>query len=106
MFTQTKSRTTVLLSGVAALAGAIGLLIVTAIGMGLGGNYFNPFKDYNETSLPFQAECTAKDSDGKCLKATCKKDADSDCTLFAAGCLRVDGYYAGSSDGGSCSRIL
>ena len=35
MFTQTKSRTTILLSGVAALAGAIGLLIVTASGMGL-----------------------------------------------------------------------
>ena len=58
------------------------------------------------TSLPFQQECVAKDANGGCLKYTCKADAASDCSGFANGCVHGGNYYAGSSEGGACSKVL
>lgn len=52
-------------------------------------------------------ECVAAHPDGqRCNKKTCKKDATSDCADFAARCVEYGHHYAGTSDGGSCSRVL
>ena len=69
------------------------------------GDNFNPFKNTGGTSLPFMSECT-KMIGGECYQATCKEDATSNCSDFAKGCLNNDGYYKGSGEGGTCSRIL
>jgi hypothetical protein len=52
-------------------------------------------------------ECVAAHPDGvQCNKKTCKKDDKSDCADFASACLNSGHYYAGTSDAGTCSRIL
>jgi hypothetical protein len=66
----------------------------------------NPFTDYGRASTYFESECTVKTNNGDCVKATCKEDAVSNCNDWAAGCLNHDGYYQGSSSGGTCSKIL
>ena len=59
-----------------------------------------------ETAVAFERECTQRDEGGNCLQASCKADADSDCTTFAAGCVREGHHYAGTSDGGMCTAVL
>jgi hypothetical protein len=66
----------------------------------------NPLTDYGGANPYFESECTVKTSSGECVKATCKEDAVSNCNDWAAGCLNHDGYYQGSSAGGTCSKIL
>jgi hypothetical protein len=52
-------------------------------------------------------QCVAAHPDGvQCNKKTCAKDSKSDCAEFASACLNSGHYYAGSNDGGTCSRIL
>jgi hypothetical protein len=41
-----------------------------------------------------------------CVKVSCKKDQASGCADFASGCCRNNGYYTGSSESGSCSKIV
>jgi hypothetical protein len=86
------------------VAGAEGAVIVSACG-GTPAN-IDPFKDSGVTSLPFTMDCVAKDSNGNCVKSQCKKDATSGCADYASGCLKHDGYYAGTDEGGTCSKIL
>ena len=58
-------------------------------------------------SVAFQTECVGpKNADGTCNKATCKKDAESDCTLFSTSCLKDGHHYEGTNDGGTCTRVL
>lgn len=58
-------------------------------------------------SVAFQHECVGpKNADGTCNKATCKKDAESDCDLFSTSCLRAGHKYEGTNDGGTCTRVL
>jgi hypothetical protein len=78
---------------VAGRSAFVSLLILTA--------YMNPRDNFNPF---FATECTSKDSNGNCLKVTCKSDATSDCQVFAAGCLRVGANYNGSKDSGECTR--
>jgi hypothetical protein len=66
----------------------------------------NPLTQYGGANPYFESECTVKTSGGECVKATCKEDAVSNCNDWAAGCLNHDGYYQGSSSGGTCSKIL
>ncbi len=70
-----------------------------------GSSDINPFLS-TQTSIPFTMECTKKDDHGNCLEVECKKDADSGCSLFASGCLKHDGYFKGSDEGGTCTRIM
>jgi hypothetical protein len=56
--------------------------------------------------VPFQQECVAKDAEGGCLKYTCKADQASDCAGFANGCVRGGNHYAGTAEGGACSKVL
>jgi hypothetical protein len=56
-------------------------------------------------------ECTVKNPNGTegtdyCNVKTCKKDAESDCTDFAAACLDTGNHYGGTSDAGTCTRVL
>lgn len=88
---------------------AISLLILTACAMNparamnLRANV-NPFKSYGATAY-FKSECTTK-INGDCVAAKCKQDAESNCDVWAAGCLKNDGYFKGSSEGGTCSKIM
>lgn len=82
---------------------AAGVAALTGCTMNQQGT-INPFTNYG-SGTPY-AECSFKDEDGNCLKATCKADAQSNCDDWAAGCLRNDGYLQGSSEGGTCSKIL
>ncbi|HEY3910768.1 MAG TPA: hypothetical protein VGM07_12865 [Stellaceae bacterium] len=66
----------------------------------------NPFTSYGSATPYAEFGCSAKDKDGNCLQATCKADAQSNCDDRAAGCLRNDGYLKGSSEGGTCTKIL
>jgi hypothetical protein len=86
------------------ITGADRAVIVTACGETPAN--IDPFKDSGVTSLPFTMECVAKDSNGNCVKSQCKKDATSGCADYASGCLKHDGYYAGTDDSGTCSKIL
>jgi hypothetical protein len=68
---------------------------------------FNPFTSYGATGVAYEeSTCNAKDKNGNCLKVTCKADSAANCDAWAAACLRVDGYFQGSSAGGTCSKIL
>ena len=69
------------------------------------GESTDPFT-VGDTSLPFTMECVAKDANGGCLKFTCKQNAESDCAGFANGCVRGGNHYAGTSEGGACSKVL
>ena len=62
----------------------------------------------NGTATPTYAvvECVARDAEGRCVKATCRADEQSDCTRFAAICLQFDFHYAGTTASGTCSLIL
>lgn len=56
-------------------------------------------------------ECTVKNPNGTegvdyCNVKTCKKDAESDCKAFANACLDTGHSYSGTSDGGTCTRVL
>jgi hypothetical protein len=56
-------------------------------------------------------ECTVKNPNGTegvdfCNVKTCKKDAASDCKDFAAACLDTGHHYEGTSDAGTCTRVL
>ena len=52
-------------------------------------------------------ECTKPNSDGvRCNVKTCKADAASDCGKFATACMDSGHYYAGTNDGGTCTRVL
>ena len=65
----------------------------------------NPFTTTGKTAY-FTSQCDVKTSGGECVKASCKADAQSNCNDWAAGCLNHDGYFQGSSAGGTCSKIL
>jgi hypothetical protein len=69
------------------------------------GDSADPFAG-GTTSVPFQQECVAKDAEGGCLKYTCKADQASDCAGFANGCVRGGNHYAGTAEGGACSKML
>ena len=69
------------------------------------GDSADPFAG-GTTSVPFQQECVAKDAEGGCLKYTCKADQASDCAGFANGCVRGGNHYAGTAEGGACSKVL
>ncbi len=69
-------------------------------------NNANPFTSYGRADPYFESECTVKANNGDCVKATCKEDAVSNCNDWAAGCLTHDGYFQGSSAGGTCSKIM
>jgi hypothetical protein len=83
--------------------GIISIAALTGCTMNPQGT-INPFTNYGTPYAEFG--CAAKEKDGNCLKATCKADAQSNCDDWAAGCLRHDGYLQGSSEGGTCSKIL
>jgi hypothetical protein len=52
-------------------------------------------------------ECVSTHPDGvQCNKKTCKADETSDCKQFANACLDSGHHYAGTSEGGACSRVL
>lgn len=83
-------------AGVAALTGCTNLQ----------GVAINPFTNYGPGTPYAEFGCSYKDKDGHCLQATCKADAQSNCDDWSAGCLKNDGYLKGSSEGGTCSKIL
>jgi hypothetical protein len=57
--------------------------------------------------IPNTTECVSKNPDGTCNKKTCKADAESDCAEFAYYCIKNDdGYYQGTKESGTCSRVL
>ncbi|MES2136645.1 MAG: hypothetical protein V4502_06245 [Pseudomonadota bacterium] len=81
------------------------LLAACAKGAGSHGDPLGSVK--TGTVVYATTECVAAHPDGvQCNKKTCKKDDKSDCAEFASGCLSSGHYYAGSNDGGTCSRIL
>jgi hypothetical protein len=80
-------------------------LVATACATRPGQGY-DPFDPGSITSLPFEQECVAKDAQGGCLKYTCKANKESDCSGFANGCVKGGNYYSGTSEGGSCSKVL
>lgn len=52
-------------------------------------------------------KCTVPNSDGvSCNVKTCKADADSHCGSFATACMDSGHHYAGTNDGGTCTRVL
>jgi hypothetical protein len=49
--------------------------------------------------------CTVENADGeRCDVKTCKADQVSDCSGFAAGCIRYGHNYSGDSNNGTCTR--
>jgi hypothetical protein len=66
----------------------------------------NPFGGNGVGSIGFTMECVFKAENGECMKSQCKKSAHSDCTDYATACMKHDGYYAGSREGGTCSKVL
>lgn len=50
--------------------------------------------------------CEAKDSAGNCVKKSCKKDDEGDCRTYAGYCLDAGHHWNGTSDGGTCSKVL
>jgi hypothetical protein len=65
----------------------------------------------NSTVVYATTECTVKNPNGTegvdyCNVKTCKKDAASDCKVFAGACLDTGHHYSGTSDGGTCTRVL
>lgn len=70
-----------------------------------GGDDPDPFTAVGG-ALPFKQECVARDEQGGCLKYTCRKDDESDCSGFANGCVKGGNHYAGTAEGGACSKVL
>jgi hypothetical protein len=66
----------------------------------------DPFTNPAGGSLPFTMECTKKLDNGDCVQSKCTKDAGSDCTNFVSGCFKHDGYYQGTADSGTCTKIM
>ncbi len=65
----------------------------------------------DSTAVYATTECTVKNPSGTegvdyCNVKTCKKDAESDCKVFADACLDTGHQYSGTSDGGTCTRVL
>ena len=65
----------------------------------------------NSTVVYATTECTVKNPNGTegvdfCNVKTCKKDAESNCKAFADACLDTGHHYSGTSDGGTCTRVL
>lgn len=84
--------------------GGVGLLGLTAC-VANPPVAVNPFTTTGQTPY-FTSQCDVKTSGGECVKASCKADAQSNCNDWVAGCLSHDGYFQGSSEGGTCSKIL
>jgi hypothetical protein len=52
-------------------------------------------------------KCTHPNADGqRCDVKTCKADAESNCGSFATACMDTGHHYAGTNDGGTCTRVL
>lgn len=67
----------------------------------------DPFKSYGPNRVSYAIiTCVAHDNKGNCVKVTCVADDYDDCKLWATACLGVGGYYSGSSESGTCSRVL
>lgn len=67
--------------------------------------YPDPFKVNGTAPTSFTSNCSAS-ANGQCMQYTCKKDEKDDCSGFANGCVKGGNYYAGTSDGGKCTRVL
>ena len=88
------------------MLGTCSLILMILTGCVNSRGNINPLTSYGAANPYFEMQCTVKAKDGSCLKVTCKADAQSNCSDFASGCLNHDGYYQGSGDGGTCSKIL
>jgi hypothetical protein len=66
----------------------------------------DPFTQPAGGSLPFSMECTKKLDNGDCVQSKCTKDAAPDCTNFVSACFKHDGYYQGTADSGTCTKIM
>ena len=52
-------------------------------------------------------KCTAPNSDGvRCNVKTCRADTESHCGDFAKACMDSGHHYAGTNEGGTCTRVL
>jgi hypothetical protein len=52
-------------------------------------------------------ECTHPHQDGvQCNVKTCRADEVSDCSEFAANCMASGHHYSGTTEGGTCTRVL
>ena len=52
-------------------------------------------------------QCTVPNSDGvRCNVKTCRADTESHCGDFAKACMDSGHHYAGTNDGGTCTRVL
>ena len=50
-------------------------------------------------------QCTVPNADGvRCDRKTCKKDAQSDCSVFQDRCTQSGHTYEGDADKGTCIR--
>jgi len=78
-------------------------LVLAGCGSRSGDNP-NPFKN-GSTVVYFTSTCTAKAND-ECVQYTCKQDDKSDCSGFANGCVKGGNHYAGTQEGGKCTKVL
>lgn len=52
-------------------------------------------------------KCTVPHRDGvRCNVKTCRADTESHCGDFAKACMDSGHHYAGTNDGGTCTRVL
>jgi hypothetical protein len=56
-------------------------------------------------------ECTKMGPNGECLQKSCKQgDAPGspafDCASYAAACVNAGEHWAGTSEGGKCTKVL
>ena len=64
----------------------------------------DPFRN-DATVVYFTSTCTAKAND-ECVQYTCKQDDKTDCSGFANGCVKGGNHYAGTQEGGKCTKVL
>ena len=68
---------------------------------------FNPPPETGTIRRDFT--CTAKGPNGECVQRECKQGPggqEFDCTSYAAACVKAGFHWAGTSEGGKCSKVL
>lgn len=83
-------------------------VLMLAVGCQARPGRSSPLVHPEERGIPAEVQCVAPDKErNRCNKATCKADAESDCTVFVNGCINdPDGWVQGNKDAATCSRIM
>ena len=79
-------------------------LLLAGCGRHVNDSY-DPFKPGSGV-IKFELSCSAKTNQGECLQYTCKANSASDCSGVASGCVKGGNHYAGTAEGGKCTKVL